>query len=269
MIKIDMDRTELTDKDLRIGVWTYGEVNTEGNLPANFGSTMPDDIMDIDRVWVRVGSGADLPQKEAKLERQKWIKAFPHLQNIRFLWIRGSVNQEFFDAICQMEWLEALNIFGLISINNLDKISRLKRLKHLYISSATKIGNINGLSELQELVTLQIDGFKLVRDISPITRLNSLKGLSIQGSMWKKQFIDSIEGLDQLSNLESLSLDGTKVAIKDITPVTRLKKLKALEVGYWWRKEDLILLYESLPLLKYSSVKEAVESGDFKKYLRL
>jgi Leucine-rich repeat (LRR) protein len=86
--------------------------------------------------------------------------------------------------------------------------------------------------------------------------------------MWKKQLLDSITGLDELTNLEYLSLDGTEVTSKDITPVTKLTKLKNLEVGYWWTKDDLNLLYHSLPNLKYGSVKEAIETGEYEKYLR-
>jgi Leucine-rich repeat (LRR) protein len=167
-----------------------------------------------------------------------------------------------------MDWLESLNIRGLISIKNLDCISNLQHLVHLNIGSSSKLENIEGLSTLKKLITLQIEGFKMISDITPITKITSLKGLHINGDMWKKQYLNSVEGINKLNELEYLSLDGTEVHIKDITPITKLKKLKNLEVGYWWRKDDLENLYKSLPFLMYGSVKKAVESGEYEKYLK-
>jgi Leucine-rich repeat (LRR) protein len=268
MAEIDMDRVELTDKDIRIGVWTYGDVNTEKNVPSSSLNSIPENIYELDRLWINVGAWTGLSEKEFKRHRKDWIEILPGLKNIRFLWVKGSINQDFFDVICKMEWLEALNLQGTIAIKHLDSISNLKQLKHLKIESSSKLTDMNGLSALKNLITLQIGGLKLIRDITPITKIKSLKGLHILGDMWEKQFLDSISGLDNLSNLEYLSLDGTEVITKDITPISELKKLKNLEVGYWWTKDDLNLLYNSLPSLKYGSVKEAVESGEYAKYLR-
>lgn len=258
----------MTDKDIRIGVWTYGEVNTEKNVPSSSLNYIPENVYELDRLWINVGAWTGLFEKEFKRHRKEWIDILPSLKNIRFLWVKGSINQEFFDIICKMDWLEALNLQGIIAIKNLDSISNLKHLKHLKIESSSKLTDINGLSGLKNLLTHQIEGFRLIRDITPITKIKSLKGLHIQGDMWKKQFLDSITGLDELSNLEYLSLDGTEVITKDITPITKLKKLKNLEVGYWWTKYDLNLLYHSLPNLKYGSVKEAVETSEYEKCLR-
>ncbi len=268
MPEIDMNRTVLTDKDIRIGVWTYGDVNTEQNVPMKSYSHIPEDVNIMDRLWINVGAWTFLPEKEHKKLRKEWIKLLPTLKNIKFLWVKGSINQEFFDTICEMPWLEALNIRGLISINNLTNISSLQNLKHLNFESSSRLKDINGLSNLNNLITLQIEGFKLIRDITPITKITSLKGLHIEGDMWKKQYIDSIDGLDKLINLEYLSLDGTEVVKKDITPILKFKKLQNLEVGYWWTTDDLKLLYNHLPNLKYGSVKEAGETGEYEKYLK-
>lgn len=268
MVTIDMNRTELTDKDIKVGVWTYGDSNTEKNVPTSFHNIVPQNINKFDRLWINVGAWTGLEEKEFKKNRKEWISILPTLKNIKFLWVKGSINQDFFDVICQMDWLEALNINGLISINNLNNISNLKNLKHLQIGSSSKLNNIDALSNLKNLITLQIAGFKQINNIKPISKIKSLKGLHIQGDMWKKQYLDTIEGLENLTNLEYLSLDGTEIIKKDISPITKLKKLKNLEVGFWWTKDDLILLYDSLPNLEHGSVKEAVETGDFEKFLR-
>lgn len=268
MIEIDMDRVELTDKDLRVGVWTYGNVNTENNFPHNTVNIIPTNVYELDRLWINVGAWTGLGEKEHKKFKREWISILPSLRNIRFLWVKGSINQAFFEAICEMHWLEALNIRGLVSIKGLERISNLEYLKHLNIESPGKLLTLDGLANLRNLVTLQLQGCKSIRDITPITRIKTLKGLHIEGDMWKKQFINSVEGVNGLINLQYLSLDGTEVIKKDVTPITKLKSLRSLHVGFWWTKEDLILLYNSLPELQYGSVKEAVETGNFEKYLR-
>lgn len=262
-----MYRTKLTDKDIRIGVWTYGDVDTENFVP-NSCNRIPENIPEFESLFIHVGAWTGLPDKEHKKERKEWIKLLPNLKKVKFLWVKGSINQEFFDTICQMPWLQSLNLSGLISIKNIENITSLNNLLHLFVGTAGRVENIDAIAGLEKIITLQIEGFKKINDITPITKLATLKGLHIQGDMWKKQYIDSIKGIDNLKNLEYLSLDGTEVKNKVITPIRTLKKLKNLEVGYWWTKEDLQLLYKSLPLLEYGSIKEAVESGDYEKYLK-
>ncbi len=263
-----MNRTSLTEKDIKIGVWTYGEVNTEKNVPSISYSEIPENVDQLDRLWINIGAWTGLPEKEFSVHKKEWIKILPTLKNIKFLWVKGSINQDFFDTICKMNWLEALNIQGLTSFKNLNNINSLQKLLHLKIGRSSKLENIDSISNLNNLITLQVEGFKLISDISPITKIKSLKGLHIKGDMWKKQYIDSVNGLENLTELEYFSLSGTEVKIKDITPITKLKKLKNLEIGYWWTKSDLQVLYNSLPSLLYGSIKEAGETGEYEKYLK-
>ena len=263
-----MDRTELSEKDLQIGVWTYGELNAENNVPWRPYNSVPENVYEIDRLTIHLGAWTGLSEKEFRKLRKEWLFYLPLLKNVRFLWIKGSINQELFDAICQMKWLEVLNIRGLISIKDFDSLSNLQNLIHLFVDSCSRVSDIEGLASLKNLITLQVEGFKLIKDISPITKITTLKGLHFEGDMWKKQYLNSLEGIDQLQNLEYLSLSGTEIIEKDILPVTKLKNLKYLEVGYWWTKEDLLLLYGSLKNLKFGGVKDAVESGEYEKYLQ-
>lgn len=268
MPEIDMNRTELSDKDIRVGVWTYGDVNTEKNVPETSHNTIPENVFEIDRLWINIGAWTSLPEKEFKKLKKDWMLIIPKLTNIKFLWVKGSINQDFFEAICEMNWLEALNLRGLISIKNLAKIANLKILKHLNIESAGKLESIDGLSCLNNLITLHISGLKLIKEIAPITKISTLKGLHIESNMWEKQYLKSISGIENLINLEYLSFDGTEFLQKDVSPIFKLKKLRNLEVGYWWSIDDLKSLYSELPNLKYGSVKDAVESGEYDKYLK-
>lgn len=262
-----MNRTILSEKDIRVGVWTYGDVDTEKQNPSIVEEVIPENIHTLNRLWINIGTISRLTEKERKVAKKEWIQILPTLKNVKFLWISGLVNQEFFEIICEMNWLESLCL-KWTSIKNLDKISNLKNLIHLFIGSSSKLENINGLQNLTNLITLQIEGFKLINDISPIAKLTTLKGLHIQGDMWKKQYIDNLNSIENLINLEYFSLDGTEVHEKNIQPLKKLIKLKNLEIGYWWTKEDYIEVYNSLPELKYGSVKEAVESGDYESYIK-
>jgi Leucine-rich repeat (LRR) protein len=263
-----MNRTILTDEDIQFGVWRYGTADKEKQNPEIIETKIPDNIRAKECLWINIGTIRNtLTEKERNVTKKEWIQLLPQLGNIKYLWISGLVNQEFIDAICEMSWLKSLCI-KWTSIKKLDKISNLNNLIHLFIGSSSKLENMNGLENLTNLITLQIEGFKLINDISPITKLKTLKGLHIRGDMWKKQYIDNLNGLENLIELEYFSLDGTEVKEKDIQPIKKLFKLKNLEMGYWWTKENYIELYKCLNELKYGGVKKAVESGEYDKYLK-
>jgi hypothetical protein len=80
MIEIDMNRTTLTEKDLKIGVWTYGEVNSEKNVPTIFYSAVPENIHQLDRIWINIGAWTGLHPKEYKPYLKLWTDIIPTLK---------------------------------------------------------------------------------------------------------------------------------------------------------------------------------------------
>lgn len=72
----------------------------------------------------------DFSLNERKEIISSWIKILPKLTNVKKLYVRYNVNQEFFDTICKMTNLEELYIRSS-SVDNIKAISSLKKLKIL------------------------------------------------------------------------------------------------------------------------------------------
>ena len=82
------------------------------------------------------------------------------------------------------------------------------------------------LSEYPELESIEIDTFHYtVKDISNLRYFKKLKSILIENSC---DFSD-ISSLEELSELESISFNGTRIS--DLSPISKLKKLKTFNIA--------------------------------------
>lgn len=187
----------------------------------------PSDYDGSERMQLSWDLGAVSDSEKKQLIRQ-WSAILPQLPQLRWLSIWSHVTPPLFEAACQVEGLECLQI-KWSNIRHLDAISGLGKLKYLQIGSSTKIESIEPLASLASLKRLEIENFKLISDFSPIAQLTGLESLAITGSMWSRQMVGSLEPLASMTWLKSLAVDTTH--IESLRPLAKLKTLAYLGVG--------------------------------------
>lgn len=185
-----------------------------------------------------------VPDNEKKKVIAAWVKTLPSLSNVRQLRVWSRVTQPLFDAICELDGLEVLQL-KLSNIGRLDAIRRLRSLRALSIGSSTRIESIAPLTELSPLEILEIENFKLITDFSPLLELRSLRDLSVSGGMWSRQAISSLAPFSRMTWLTSLCLDTSSVS--SIRELATLAKLETLWIGGRLPYEEYAWLSTRLP----------------------
>ena len=175
--------------------------------------------------------------KEKNVIRKHWIKALPVLHNIEYLMTTHQIDQEFFDAICEMKNLKGLYIkWG--KVESTAKIKNLKLLEHLYFGSNPRLGSIYGFESLENLKYLEMENFKSYTDYSPLQDLKKLITLKITGTIDKAIRMENLNFLHNLINLRELTL-GISLKDKNLKPLQNLKNLE-----YIWLPTSLEKIYK-------------------------
>ena len=171
---------------------------------------------------------ADLSSSNLKKLRVEWQKVLPKLENLRYLYLTHTVNQNYFESVCQIPNLKGLFV-KTSRITDFSSIGKLKKLDQLNFSGGKTITNLNGIEKLTDLKYCVLDNFFGIESISELSDLQSLKKLHLfAGIHGKKLNLKSIEPLSELKKLKELALD-IKTNI-DIRPLLNLKELDLLVV---------------------------------------
>ncbi len=200
-------------------------------------------------------------EKEKKKIVATWCELLPKQSGLKRLSIWSLVSQALFDAACEIDGLEVLQI-KWSNIIRLDAIRKLKNLQALAIGSSTKIESIEPLADLKSLQLLEIENFKKITDFSPLTRLTNLESLSVTGSMWTRQDVGNLEPFAEMIWLKNLRVDTAHV--KSIRPLARLTQLESLGLGGKLPFEEYAWLSDKLPNTEcpwFSPYLELRESG--------
>lgn len=180
-----------------------------------------------------------MSSKEKKQIRNCWIKALPFLDNVEYLMTTHQIDQEFFDAICEMKSLKGLYIkWGKIESSK--NIEKLKSLEHLYFGSNQKLESITGFESLTNLKFLEIENIKPLADFSSLENLSNLLTLKITGTVDKFLPMENLFFLSELRNLEELTL-GISLKNKNLEMFHNLKKLR-----YLWLPTSLLKKLERI-----------------------
>jgi hypothetical protein len=236
---------ELSEKDIEQGYWYY---RPEEQFPPK-SIMFPDEYEGDHRLNV-ICTQTDLPASRQKKLVKEWCQTFPKLENVKILWLSSKVNQDLFEAVCEMKNLIGLNI-KWSAIKRIDSIQKLKVLLYLNLGGSSQVESIDCLGNKRDLVWLEIDNFKKISDILALSQLSQLRGLSLEGSMWTTQIVDSLAPIGQLTNLEFLSIANLRAKDKTLAPLFNLKKLKTLHTAKWWPKSEMSKLNKELPELAF------------------
>jgi len=189
-------------------------------------------------------------QNERKIIEFEWIENLPKLKNIKNLHIRHIVDENFFNAICQMENIEVLS-FRTSNVLNISQIKNLKKIISLRLESFTKLENIQPIIDLPNLKFLSIDNCFKINNYELIFKIDKLIGLSIEGNTIapKNLILNSLNGIDNLRNLKHLSLLHTSIKDKSFIEISKLNELLRLDASWKMKKEIREKIKSDLPNL--------------------
>ncbi|WP_242929006.1 hypothetical protein [Pontibacter vulgaris] len=160
---------------------TFWHWSPEKNWPPN-STTHIKDIKPSDKLNLTI-TQTSFPASLQKELVSVWCEKLPQLQEVKYLWFTSRVNQEMFDAACEMQSLEGLYIKWSV-IKDIGKIANLKNIKRLHIGSSTKIEDVNPLADLVNLQVLELINLQRIQDYSVIGNLTELRELAITGDVW-------------------------------------------------------------------------------------
>ncbi|GAB6445211.1 hypothetical protein bcgnr5390_37020 [Bacillus luti] len=162
-----------------------------------------------------------------------------------------------------MENLENLTLEKL-ELKNIDFISNLKNLKSVNLAD-NKIENLEPLAKLEKVEALNISNNN-ARNIKPLFALKSLKRLDASANKINNE---SLQGIQQLTNLDSLIVNNNNISnldeisnisklfeleikenkIVNITPLTKAKELRFLDLSDN-KIKDITIFSSMLDLIK-------------------
>lgn len=160
----------------------------------------------------------------------KWLNVLPNLNSVRTLFVRHKVNQDFFEAICQMKNLEKLFIWSS-TVENISHISKLKKLEQLTLASFSKLIDITPLVSLEKLKLLSISNSFKIQNYCALELMHQLIGLSLNGDVFapKNLRIPTLKKLCNLKKLRHLDLSITSVIDKSYSDILGFESLERFD----------------------------------------
>lgn len=206
--------------------------------------------------------------KKRKEIDEEWKRKFPDLKHIKSLDLRHKVDQDYFEAICEMKNLETLNIWTS-TISDISPIKKLKKLKALSLSNFSKLEDISPLIELRTLESLSILASFKVSNYELIGKMSWLKSLELGGDTFapKNLMLQSLEPFTDLDELIELDMSCASIRDKNYGPILELKKLKRLDAHWRMKNQEREFLQNEHPSLQsgffvaYDFVKNEFKDG--------
>lgn len=237
----------MTDEQIKKGFWYW---DMDNKWPPNSISYI-ENFRPVTKLNLNI-TQLGLKTGDQKKLLQFWCNEMPKLKTVRYLWFCSRVNQEMFEAACEMDNLEGLFI-KWSGIKKIDSLLKLKNLKHLHIGSSAQIENIRVFRDINWLTTLSLEQLNNVTDFTDIAGMTNLQGLGIDGSIWTAQKIDTLQPIGQLRGLKYLTLTNTRTKNKSFDPILNLKELVRFNSSWNYPVREFEKL-KGLPNLKYGNV---------------
>jgi len=194
-------------------------------------------------------SGKWSNSEQEKTFFSNWIESIKNLDKVERLKI-DLVDQEIFNAVCQIENLKELIVplSGIIDFSGLKKIKTLTRLqlnRNSHLTDLSFLKNLN-LKQLSIIECFNVQNFEVIGEIK------SLTGLQLSGN-WtapKNLKLNTIKPFEKLNNLEHLDLSFCSIKDKSFDSILKMKKLERFDILGHIPKKTRILIKENHPKLK-------------------
>lgn len=207
---------------------------------SNF-QNVEDKVFDVENLQI-ISMGMDFPKGTSSKVRQemelKWIDTLPKLEKVKFLSVRHTVKQIFFERICQMPNLQGL-MFWSSPVEDISSISKLIKLENLKLWSFTKLKDISPLLKLKRLKTLSVDNCFKVENYEIIGNMTQLIGLELCGNTFapRNLRINSLKPFENLKNLKHLDLSFASVIDKSYESILKMTNLERFDISVMIQKE--------------------------------
>jgi Leucine-rich repeat (LRR) protein len=230
-----------------------------------------DNVLNTNNVFIST-LAMDFPSNVSTKKRkeidQQWKNKFSDLKHIKRLDLRHTVDQDYFEAICEMGNLESLKIWTS-TIIDISSITKLKKLKSLSLSNFSRLEDVFPLTELKSLEFLSILASFKISNYQIIGKMTWLKSLEIGGDSFapRKLMLESLEPFTELCELVELDMSYASIRDNNYRPVLKLKKLKRLDAHWRMKNEERELIQNEHPTLKsgffiaYDFVKNKFKEG--------
>ena len=106
---------------------------------------------------------------------------------------------------------------------------------------------------MAQLQWLGIEHFPKIDSIDPLEELTNLLGLTVEGSMSKTQRIKNINPLRGMLKLRYLSLAAVRVIENSLDPLKSMRDLEVLILPTWWDQSEVAQIHNANPKLKTPS----------------
>jgi hypothetical protein len=176
-------------------------------------------------------------KKRTEIE-EEWLREIPSLHNVKHLSIRHRVNQQFFEAICEMKNLESI-YFWTSTVEDLSSLKKLKKLISLHLQRFSKLTDISPLKHIQSVTRLNIENCFKIKNYEVIGDMGQLIALGIEGDTFapKNLILESLKPFSRLQNLKHLDLSTTSIKDKSFLELLQLEKLVRLDASWRMKKE--------------------------------
>jgi Leucine-rich repeat (LRR) protein len=230
-----------------------------------------DDVLNTNNIFIStlaMDFPSNFPLKKRKAIDEVWKAQFVKLDHIKSLNLRHRVDQNYFEAVCEMRGLESLSI-RMSSIENISSIVKLKGLKSLSLSNFSRLQDISPLRKMRNLEQLSILASFKISNYELIGKMAWLKSLEIGGDCTapRNLILKSLEPYTNLNELVELDLSSSSIRDRTYRLILKLKKLQRLN-AYWRMKEDerdhIINEHEALRsgfFVAYDFVKDEFKDG--------
>jgi hypothetical protein len=188
---------------------------------------------------------------------ESWCEFLPTIDDLDFIWLPSRVNQQIFDAICQIKSLKGLWI-KWSGIKNIDRITNLRSLEHFHLGSSGQVESIECLSEMTSLSTLNLEQLNKIIDFSPLSKLTQLEGLGVDGSIWTAQKINDLKFIEPLKNLKYFTMTNSRLKVKNFDPILQLPNLKYFSSSWNYPESEFDKL-KLHPTLKYGNIETSLK----------
>jgi RNA polymerase sigma factor (sigma-70 family) len=165
------------------------------------------------------------------------LQELAHLPHLKSLRLNSQLTDAHVVALADASNLETINILGKqLTDAGMDAVAKMMNLKTLWIqTSAITDAGFAKLSGLTNLEMLFVGQTRMTgAGLAPIANFKKLKGLIIEADYEKgnDRMLGCAKYIRDLTNLESLSLEGAVIDDSEMSNLDNLKKLQYLRIDH-------------------------------------
>ncbi|HEX8944627.1 MAG TPA: hypothetical protein VF785_15925 [Gemmatimonadaceae bacterium] len=177
-----------------------------------------------------------------KTRRLAALTERPFLRRI----IAKGVGEKELEHIGRVAGLEQLALTATTS-RDLRTLAGLSQLRILSVSVSSRLESLDGIATLANLQMVSTWHTPKLTSIEALASLRQLRIVFLSGAMYKPMRLPSLRPLSELEHLTKLHLSSVRVADGSLEPLSRLTRLRRLDLPLTFRRGEFEMLERVLP----------------------